>query len=149
RSRKVHLPLCKLALRISGRPTEERMKSIVCHCQTGTVVEISHVEMERSIFFNIDEVLLDQVDVAGLSIRRQAHHFILTGIDLEAGVIGKRGVKQSKRMGKVDLFMDHQLIAVPRKYRNGYPFTHPVHGQERSLFKRRREKCGGGVADMV
>ena len=52
-------------------------------------------------------------------------------------------------MGKVDLFVDRQLIALPRKYRSGHPFTHPVHGQDRSLFKRRREKCGGGMADMV
>ena len=40
-------------------------------------VEIRQVHMERSVFFQVNELIKNQIDILRLSIRRQPHQFVL------------------------------------------------------------------------
>ena len=42
------------------------------------------------------------VQVTGLAIRRQSHHLVLAGVDLESGVVGERGVEEAERVREVE-----------------------------------------------
>ena len=49
-----------------------------------------------------------------LAVGREPHHLVFAGVDLEAGVIGERRIKQAERMREVDLLEDLERVAVAR-----------------------------------
>ncbi len=43
------------------------------------------------------------LDVLRLAVRREAHHLVFAGVDLEAGEVGERGIQQAERVRKAQL----------------------------------------------
>jgi len=79
------------------------MKFLIGHREPRTIAKIIHVQPERPIRFQIDQMFVYQIGIRRLAVRSQTHDLILTGVDLESCVIGKRGIEQSKRVGKRQL----------------------------------------------
>ena len=71
--------------------------------------------MEGPVFFDINEVLLNEIDVTRLPVRRQAHDFVLGRVDFEASVVSKSRVQQSKGVRKANLFVNGQLVVAAGK----------------------------------
>ena len=149
RSCKIHMPLRKLALWIPGWPAEKRIEPAICHGQAGAVVEVPHVEMEGPIFLDINEVLLNKINVARLSVRRQAHDFVLARVDFESCVVSKGRVQEPQRVREANFFLYRELIVTTGENRSCDPFAHSIHGQDRSFFERRGKEGGCSVAEMV
>ena len=91
RPRQIHVTLRELRFRFAWWPVEQTIERGAGHGQALAVIEILHVEPERSVF----------VVTARISIGRQAHHFVLAGIYFESGVVGKSRVEQSEGVRKV------------------------------------------------
>ena len=79
------------------------LEALVRHGQAVVVGEVPHVELERAVVPQVDQVLVDLVDVARLSIRGGTHHLVLGGVDLEAQVVGEGAVEQAERVREADL----------------------------------------------
>src|SRR5262249_41674519 len=71
------------------------------------------------------------------------------GIHLEAGVVCKRGIEQSKRVRKVNLLEHFERIPPADCNRSGRPLSHSVDRQYRRLVKGRGEERAGGMALMM
>src|SRR5262245_53120876 len=98
-----------------GWPAKERMEAAVGHGQAGAVIEIAYVQMKGPVFFDINQVLLNQIHVTRLTIWGQAHDFVLGRVDFETGVISKGRIQESKGVRKANLFLNRQLIAATGK----------------------------------
>ena len=59
----------------------------------------------------INQMLKNPLDIFRLAIRRQTHQLVLTGIDLEPGVIGEGGIQQAERVREINFPLCQQLIA--------------------------------------
>lgn len=81
-------------------------------------------------------MIQNELRIFGLIVVRRSHQLVLTGIDLEAGVIGYGRKEQAERMGEVNLLEDLETIAFARRRRRRRPFADPVHGEDCSLFER-------------
>jgi len=57
-------------------------------------------------------MLEDQVLVFRLAIWCESHHFVLTGIDPETGVVGERGIQETNRVGKTDFTARFDPVAM-------------------------------------
>ena len=64
-TREVHVHLAHLAFRLPWSAAEEGVELRVGHGETGAVVEVFHVEPERTVFFDIDELVVDEIHVNG------------------------------------------------------------------------------------
>ena len=123
------------------RLAEQRCEALVGHGQAGAVIEVRHVEPERAVGLEVDQVVEDELRVFRLAIGREPHHLVLAGVDLEAGVIGERRIEQAERMRKVDLLEDLQAVAVADRRRGRRPFADAVHGQHRRVLEGRRKEA--------
>ena len=85
----------------------------------------------------MDELVLDQISIFRLTVRRQTHYFVFTGVDLEPGVIGKGGVKEAQGVREVDFLYDFELLTVSYGQRSCRPFTDTIKRQHSRPFKRR------------
>ena len=95
RAGKVHFTLCKRRFRLAWRAAKQLGEFRTGHRQPCAVVEILHVHLERPVFLQVDEVLIDRFDVLRLTVRRKTHHFVFRRVDLEAGKVGERGIQQT------------------------------------------------------
>ncbi len=141
-----------LRQRFVGRPrwtAEHLMELRAGHGQARAVIEVGLVEPEGAVRLQVDQVVENPVDISWLAVGGQPHQLVFAGIDLEAGVIGKRRIQQTERMREVDFLEDFQRLATPDGQRGGSPFADAVHGQYRSLLEGRRKKRAGGVAQVV
>ena len=107
----------------------------VGHGQAGREVEVAHVEPEGAVRLEVDEFIQNRIDVTRLAIRREAHHFVFAGVDLEAGVIGEGGIEQSERMGKVDLPLRGQPVVFAQPDRSGRPLADSVQTEHRGALE--------------
>ena len=48
-----------------------------------------------------------------LAVRRESHDFVFAGIDLEAGVIGKRRIEQAEGVREMYLLSNREISAAP------------------------------------
>ena len=94
-------------------------------------------------------MLINRLHVLGLPVGRQAHDFVLPGIDLEAGVVSKRRVQQPERMGKGDIPQGRELMVVPQPGRRRGPLAHAVHAQDGRRVEGGREERRRRVRLMV
>src|SRR5690606_38018198 len=107
----------------------------------GAVIEIGHVQTKRPVFLDVDDVLANDVDVAGLAVRREAHQLVLARIDLEAGVISESRIQQPEGMRKIDLPERLQLAPVTEPCGRRRPFPDAVHAEDgRGLERARVER---------
>lgn len=60
RCRDVHIPLRKGGFRLPRLPAEESGETFIGHGKALTVIEIVHVQPERAVFTQVDEVIPDQ-----------------------------------------------------------------------------------------
>ena len=79
------------------------VEALVGHRQAVVVREVLHVQLERAVLAQVDEVLEDLVVVLRLAVRRGAHHLVLGAVDLEAEVVGEGAVEQAERVREADL----------------------------------------------
>ena len=87
--------------------------------------------------------------VGRLAVGCEPHHLVLAGIDLEAGVVGERGIEQPERVREMDFLRHLELVAASNRGRGRGPFADAVHRQHGGFLERRRKKSGSGVALMV
>ena len=96
RRREIHRALVHRLVRLARRPTEQRVETRAGHAQAGRVLEEAHVEPERAVGLDVDEVAADQLRVARLAIGREAHHLVLARVHPEAGVRGEGRIEQAR-----------------------------------------------------
>ena len=149
RGGEIHFTLRQHAFRRARRTAEQLGEPLVGHRQAGAVIEVRHIQVERAVLLDVDQVLLDEIGVFWLAIGGKPHHLVLARIDLEARVVGERRIQQPKRMRKMDLLVDRQIVTLADRKRRGRPFANAVHRQHRRLFKGRGEECGSGVAQVM
>ena len=111
RACQIHFPLRQTRLHLARRSAEQIVEAPVRHRQPGGVVEIVHVQPERAVGLEIDEMVVDGLDVLWVSIRREPHDLVLAGIDLEAGVVGEGRVKEPERVREGDVPERRQFLA--------------------------------------
>ena len=111
--------------------------------------EIIHVEPERSVITEIDQVFTNFIHVRGFAVRRQAHQFILPGIYLESGEIRESGIEQAERVRKTELAHEFDCVVTSAPQRTCSPFPHPVYRQDARAFERRWEKSTRGMGLMM
>src|SRR5438876_4769796 len=92
RCRDIHLPLRQGRFRLSGGATEESVELPRRHREALAIVEIGHVEPKGPILLEVQEVLKDQLDVSGLTVRRQPHEFVFSRVHLESAEMGERRI---------------------------------------------------------
>ena len=143
--REVHLALGERRLGPPRGPAEQLVEGPVGHGEPVQVVEVAHVELERPVVAHLDQAIEDALGVARLSVGREAHHLVLAGVDLEAGVVGERRVEHAERVRVVQLGQQAQVLAAPDAVRGGRPLADPVHGQHGRLGERRREERARGM----
>ena len=115
RGRDVHVERCQQFIGCAHRLAEQFGEALIGHGEPGAIVEIGHVEPERTVRLEIDQVVEDRLRISGFAIGREPHHLVLAGVDLEAGVIGERRIEQPQRMGKMNLLKDVEAIALPHR----------------------------------
>ena len=145
----IHLALRERSLRLARRSAEQRVEARVGHREAGAVVEVVEVEPEGAVVLDVDQVLLDEIGVPRLAVRREPHHLVLARVHLEAGVVGERRIEQAERVGKVDLADDLEAVAAAERQRRGRPFADAVHRQHGRALERRREERARRVAQVM
>ena len=110
RTRQIHMLLHEGLCRITWRPAEQGTKAIIGHGQAGAIIEIIHIHPEGTVFFDIDKMVVNLLNVLWLAIRSQAHDLVFPVIHLEAQIIGEGGIKHADGMGKADFFCQCKVI---------------------------------------
>src|SRR5207244_11791319 len=82
-------------------------------------------------------------------VRREPHHLIFAGVDLEAGEVGHGRIKQTKRMRKANLLEYLKTVTLTQSGRCRRPFTDTIHGENHGLVERRRIEGRGRMAQMM
>ena len=149
RGRQVHLPLRHLRLGLSGRPAQELVELPRGHGQSLAIVEVAHVEPIGAVLLEINDLLEQGVSVDRPAVWSEPHHLVLATVDSEAGVVGKRRVKQAQRMREAELSHQLDAIAPADPETGGRPFADAVEGDERRLLEGRRKKRAGRVRLVV
>jgi hypothetical protein len=134
---------------VARRQAEQLVELLVRHRQAGAIVEIRHVEPERSVGLEVDQVVADQARKPRLPIGRKAHQLVLAGIDPEAGVIRERRIEQSEAVREADLLDDVDPVAVAERGCGGAPLADAVHRQHQRVLERRRIERARGMGVMM
>ena len=107
------------------------------------------IEAERAVGLDVHQVVVDLPNVAGRSIRGQAHHLVLRRIHLEAGVIGDSGIQQPEGVREMNLPRDADAGAASDAGRGGGPFADAIHGKNHGLVEGRGIEGAGGVTHVM
>ena len=139
-SGKIHVPLGQQLIRASRWTAEEIVERLVRHPEASAVVEVREIEPEGAVRLQVHQPIQDRVGILRLAVRGQAHHLVLAGIDLEAGVIREGGVEETQRVREVDLLAHLEVVPRAETYGGGRPLADAVHGQDDGLLERGREE---------
>jgi hypothetical protein len=104
--------------------------------------EIARVQQKRAILTQVNQMVQDQIDEAGLAIRRESHQLVFAGIYLQAAMVRERAIEQSERMRVVDLGDRSHFGAGPVGDRGGRPLAHSIHNHDRGVAEWRRIESG-------
>src|SRR6185503_1932467 len=80
-----------------------------------------------------------------ISIGRQSHQLVFSGIDLESTVISKAAVQQSQGVWESYLLQYPYIFSLSGADRSSRPFPYSVDGQDGGLLIRRDIKSAGGM----
>ena len=149
RGRDIHVKRRQQLIRAAHRLAEQFGEPVVGHGEAGAIVEIGHVEPERAVGLQIDQMIENELCVFRLAVGREPHHLVFAGVDLEAGVIGRGRIQQAERMRKMDLLEDLEPVAVADRRRRRRPFADAVHGQHGGVLERRGIEGRRRVAQMM
>src|SRR6266852_4164816 len=119
------------------------MEAAIGHREALAVVEVLHVQPETAVGFEIDEVLVNRLLVEWPAVRRQTHQLVFTTVYFEAAVIGEGGVKQTQRVGELQVMCQADLVAFANPVSGRAPFAHAVKSEDRGFFKRARKEGAG------
>ncbi|OQA55636.1 MAG: hypothetical protein BWY42_01390 [Candidatus Omnitrophica bacterium ADurb.Bin277] len=125
------------------------MEFRVRHPETRDVIEILHIQLERAVLFQVDQLFQDQVPVDRLAVGSEPHDLVFAGIDPETRVVGERGIEKAERVREPYFGMDLDRIPFSRSEARGRPFSDAVHRDKSRLLEWRREKSGRGVRLMM
>ena len=111
-----------------------------CRCQSGDECSLCREFCEIEKRAKVD---------AGLSIRREAHHFPFIGVRREAEEFGEARIKQAKRIGPVDGLnvFDTTIAAAPDG--GGFPSAAAVHDDDSGIVESGIGIGAKGVGKMV
>ena len=129
RPREVHLLLRQIRLGHARRAAEQLVEGLTRHREAAQIIEVLLIERERAILAQLHQVLVDQVDVFRLTVRRQAHHLVLAGVDLESGVVRDGRVEQAERIRPAKLAQEVEVRALAVSDRRRGPFANAIHGE--------------------
>ena len=138
RARQVHLALRQLALGLARRPADQPLERAAGHRQPVRVREVLHVHPQAAIVADLEEVVLDELDVLRLAVRREAHHLVLARVHPEAGEVGEGRVQQAERVRKAQFPQQLDVAAAPDADRRGRPLADAVHRDDGRLLEGRR-----------
>src|SRR5262249_38243025 len=111
-AREIHVALGQKSFRLTRRTAKHLVKLTVGHRKAGTVVEIVDLQSKRSVFFQVDEIIIDRLDIFRLTVGSEAHDFIFARIDSEPGVISKCGIQQPEGMREMNLPKRREVVAI-------------------------------------
>ena len=131
-----------------GPPKSSSKRPLVIRSEA-EVVEVATVRRERAVVVQVDEVLEDGVDEAGLAVGGEAHQLVLARVHPEAAVVGEGRVEEAERVREVELADHLDLVAPAHADAGGGPLADPVEGEDRGAVERRRVEGRGGVALVV
>ena len=136
-------------LALARRAAKQLVEALVGHQRAVEVAEIAGVEAKRTVVAHVDQPLADEVGIAGLTVRRQAHQLVLARVDLESAVVGKGAIEQPEGVRVADLLEQFDVAAATMAESTGGPFADAVDGQDRGLVERRGIEATGGVRQVV
>src|SRR5206468_1808166 len=116
--------LRKQRLGHARRPAEKSVEPLIRHRQARAVIEIILVEPQRTVLAYLNQVLINEVHILGLTVRGEPHHFVLPGIHLEASIVGKCTVEKTERMREPNLLGESDLVALTISQGSCCPFAH-------------------------
>src|ERR1022692_1307549 len=73
------------------------------------MAEVGEVQLEAAVRSELHD-LAHLVQLAGLAVRREAHHLVLIAIVREAEILGQRLVEEPKRMREVDAPLYREFV---------------------------------------
>ena len=122
----------------SGRagPSNSRSNAGVIVVRPADVAEVLEVEGDRAVVVESGEVLEDEVGVARLAERSQAHEFALPAVDAEPAIRGEGGIQQTDRVGESELAVDVQSMKTAVAHRRRRPLADAVDGEDRGRRER-------------
>src|SRR6266571_8426467 len=103
------------------------------HREPAKVVEVPLIQPERTVVLQVNELIVDSLHVFRFSIGRETHDLVLTGVHLEARVVGERGVQQTERVWPPKLAVQRDVGVVPYPEGRGCPLANAVDREDRSL----------------
>ena len=134
---------------LRGRSAEERVHLRRRHDVVVAVAEVGHVQAERAVFLQVEQLLDDHVAIDRLAVRRQAHQLVLAAVDLEAREVGHRRVQETEGVREAQLLHHLETIAPAHGDRAGGPLADAVQGEDGRLLEGRREERAGPVRLVV
>ena len=136
--RDIHFASGDFGFRLARGAPEQFFEALVDHRQAVEVAEVLHVQTERPVGAQIQQVLQDGFCILRFAIRGQAHQLVFARVDLESSEIRKRRIEQPQRVRETQLLEKLYAVSVAASHRAGRPLAHPVQGQNGRLLKRRR-----------
>ena len=138
RTGQIHLALSDRRLRLARRSTKQLFECRPRHAKALRIREVLLVHSQRPVISKIDEVFLDERDVARLAIRGEFHDLVLAAVDPKPSEIGKRAVQQAQRIRKPELFEQRHLVSSTDSDGAGRPLTNTVNRHDGGLLERGR-----------
>ncbi len=145
----VHVALRQLGVGPTRRAAEQGVEPRWGHRQAVCVRDVAQVESKRPVGLEVHQVLADRLRVHRLAVGGESHELVLAGVDLEAAVVGERGVEQAERVREPQLGVEADPVAAPDALRRGRPLPDAVEGEDRRLLERRGEERARGVGLVV
>src|SRR6516164_3427008 len=136
----IQLAPSEVRFRVSWWTAKQIIETLICHGRPAKKIEKSQIQLERSIFLYIYEILVDPRHICGFSIRSKAHQFVLARIHTEAAEIRKRRIEKTNRIRKVDLLLQVYSITSTHPDTARSPLSNPVECKNRCRVERRGEK---------
>ena len=137
---------------LRGGPPNSASNLLVRHRQAGAVVEVA-TGRAGTMPSSLRSISLSRIRSAilRLAVGREAHHLVLAGIDLEAGVVGEGRVEQARASaGSGSPCSISRLLPLPIADRRRRPLADAVHASARppprTATGRRRWRRGSGDA---
>ncbi len=136
RTGNVHLLPGHFGLWLSWRAIKESVEPAVGHREAGTVIEVVHVQPERAVVLDVYQIVQYLLCVQRAAVGCKSHDLVLAGIYPEPGVIGKRGIQKSQRVGESHLPQRCYGVVSARPCGGRCPFPDTVHTQYGRFIER-------------
>ena len=138
--RQIHFTFGERRFRLSRRSTQQPVEAGRRHRQPRAVIEELHIQPKRSVRFDVEQAVADQVRVLGLTIRRESHQLVFARVHFEAAEVRECRIQHAERMREPQFVGELNLVPLSNAPGRSGPFTDTVHGEDRGLIKWRRKE---------